>query len=41
MHRKPEIELLPLDIELETTLRYLKKVRIAEAVVMEDEREAN
>ena len=41
MHKKPEAELLPLDIELERTLRNLKKVRIAEAAVMADEREAN
>ena len=34
MHRIPEAELLPLDIKLERTLRNLKKVRIAEAVVM-------
>ena len=30
MHRKPEAELLPLDTELERTLRNLKKVRIVE-----------
>ena len=41
MHRKPKLELLPLDTELEKTLRNLKKVRIAEAAVMADEREAN
>ena len=34
MHRKPELELVPLDIELERTLRNLKKVRFAEAVAM-------
>ena len=41
MHRKPEAELLPLDTELERTLRNLKKVGIAKATVMADEREAN
>ena len=39
MHRKPEAELLPLDTELERTLRNLKKVRFAEAVVMAEQRE--
>ena len=39
MHRKPEAELLPLDTELEITLRNLKKVRFAEAVVMAEQRE--
>ena len=34
MHRKPESELVPLDTELENTLRNLKEVRFAEAVVM-------
>ena len=34
MHRKPEAELLPLDNELERTLRNLKKVRSAESIVM-------
>ena len=34
MHKRPEAELLPLDIELERTLRNLKKVRIAEVVAM-------
>ena len=37
MHRKPEAELLPLDTELERTLRNLKKVRIAEAVAMAEQ----
>ena len=37
MHRRPEAELLPLDTELERTRRNLKKVRIAEAVAMEDQ----
>ena len=34
MHRRPKVELLPLDTELEMTLRNMKKVRIAEAVAM-------
>ena len=34
MHRKPESELVPLDIELERTLKNLKKVRFVEAVIM-------
>ena len=41
MHRKLKVELLELDTELKRTLRNLKKVRIVEAVVMADEREAN
>ena len=39
MHRKPEAELLPLDTELERTLRNLKKVRFAEATFMADKNE--
>ena len=34
MHKRPEAKLLPLDIELERTLRNLKKVRVAEAVAI-------
>ena len=37
MHKKPEAELLPLDTELERTLRNMKKVRSAELVVMEEQ----
>ena len=37
MHRKPEAELLPLDTELERTLRNLKKMRIAEALDMAEQ----
>ena len=37
MHRRPEAELLPPDTELERTLKNLKKVRIAEAVTMEEQ----
>ena len=39
MHRKPESKLVPLDTELEKTLRNLKKVRFSEAVVMVEQRE--
>ena len=39
MHRKPEAELLPLDIELERTLKNLKKVRSAKSIVMAEQRE--
>ena len=38
MHRKLEVELLPLDIELEKTLRNLKKVRSTESIVMAKQR---
>ena len=34
MHRKPESELLPVDIEIERTLRNLKKVKATEKSVM-------
>ena len=34
MHRKPDLELVPLDTELEMTLKNLKKVRFTEVVVM-------
>ena len=34
MHRKPESKLVPLDTELERTLKNLKKVRFSEVVVM-------
>ena len=34
MHRKPESELVPLDTELERTLKNLKIVRFAETVFM-------
>ena len=41
MHRTLEVELLPLDIELERTLRNLKKVRVAKAVVMVEQQQTN
>ena len=34
MHRKPEAELLPLDMELERTLRNMRKVKGAEEATM-------
>ena len=39
MHRKLEAELLPLDIELERTLRNLRKVEHADSTTMADQRE--
>ena len=41
MHRKPELELVPLDTELERTLRNPKKVRSVESTVMEEQQETN
>ena len=38
MHRKSELDLFPLDTELERTLRNLRKVRSAETEIMADER---
>ena len=38
MHMKPESDMFPLDIELERTLRNLRKVRSAETTIMADER---
>ena len=38
MHRKPKSNLLPLDTELERTLRNLRKVKSAETVIMAEER---
>ena len=38
MHRKSELDLFPLDTELERTLRNLRKVRSAETKIMADER---
>ena len=37
MHRKPELDLLPVDSELEITLRSLRKVSRAEKATMADE----
>ena len=36
MHRKPEAEMLPLDTELERTLRNLRKVKRTESTTMAD-----
>ena len=38
MHRKKKAELLPLDTEIERTLRGLRKVKSAEIAEMADER---
>ena len=38
MHRKQGVELLPLDTEIERTLRRLRKVNSAEIAEMADER---
>ena len=39
MHRKPEVELPPLDTELERTLRNLRKVKSDESTTMANQRE--
>ena len=39
MHRKPEVEMLPLDTELERTLRNLRKVKGAKTVTIANQRE--
>ena len=39
MHRKLEAELLPLDTELERTLRNLRKVKSVESTTMAEQRE--
>ena len=39
MHRKPEADLLPLDTEIERTLRNLRKVTNVESTSMENQRE--
>ena len=41
MHRKPKSKLMPLDIELERTLRNLKKVRSDESAVMAEQQETH
>ena len=38
MHRKQDSNLIPADIELERTLRSLRKIKRAENTAMEDER---
>ena len=39
MHKKPEADLLPLDTEIEKTLRNLRKVTSVESTSMENQRE--
>ena len=39
MHRKPEADLLPLDTEVERTLRNLRKVASTKSTNMENQRE--
>ena len=39
MHRKPEADLLPLDIEIERTLRNMRKITSVESRSMENQRE--
>ena len=39
MHRKPKVELLPLDTKLERTLRNLRKVKSAKSTTMAEQRE--
>ena len=41
MHMKPEAELLPLNTELERTLKSLKKVRVAEEATMAEHKEGS
>ena len=39
MHRKPKVDLLPLDTEIEKTLRNLRKVTSVESTNMANQRE--
>ena len=39
MHRKPKVDLLPLDTKIEKTLRNLRKVTSVESTSMENQRE--
>ena len=39
MHRKPEADLLPLDTEIERTLKNMRKIIVAESRSMENQRE--
>ena len=39
MHRKPEANLLPLDTEIERTLKNIRKIIVAESRSMENQRE--
>ena len=37
MHKRPESELLPMDTEIERTLRNLKKLKAVEKTIMVDQ----
>ena len=39
MHRKPEIDMLPLEIEIERMLQNLRKITVAESRSMANQRE--
>ena len=39
MHRKPKADMLPLDTEIERTLRNLRKITSAESISMANQRE--
>ena len=39
MHRKQEADLLPLDIEIERTLKNMRKITVAESISMANQRE--
>ena len=39
MHRKPEADLLPLDTEIERTLKNLRKITSAKSINMENQRD--
>ena len=39
MHRKPEADLLPLDTEIERTLKNMRKITVTESKSMENQRE--
>ena len=39
MHRKPEVDLLPLDTEIKRTLKNLRKVTSVESTSMANQRE--
>ena len=39
MHRKPDVDLLPLDTEIERTLQNLRKITAAESRSMANQRE--
>ena len=39
MHRRPEVDLLPLDTEIERTLQNLRKIKVAKSRNMANQRE--